>query len=437
MPPETPPIPKPDRGAAAIPFLAHHGIIPVSPPIRSSDLRLVTTSPFTYYLTRRLGITKAFARSEALARGSWLHKCFELDPFTTPSFRDSPTTALYWQVLDARLSELRLICRSRGVSSETTTDILAREDHDARTAFAWYSAAARITIHPDIGSFRSYLAKPSWRVLARELTMTVPSHLGGPPLRAVFDTLLHNSIRNELWLVDLKSTSMDPRHRLSLCAYEFQAAHYLHVLREALTRGDLAPYQLPDNIKIGGILHIAIQKPTIKFGQNDRPSREIEFTPTRGKNKGITRTEREYYGEPDLSIYLTRCDQWYQGTHEFSHLAPERDASPPVNLSFTPISILDNPAYPSYDARLSQIHAFATCEPHPNNFPYDASEFSAHGRLTPWAHFAINPVEHWPEIMAREDFVITHRDEDPHADPQIDSVSEDDQVNQDDQAPGP
>jgi hypothetical protein len=43
------------------------------------------------------------------------------------------------------------------------------------------------------------------------------------------------------------------------------------------------------------LLHLAVQKPTIKFGQNDRPSREIEFTPTRGKNKGITRTEREYY----------------------------------------------------------------------------------------------------------------------------------------------
>lgn len=414
MPPETPPIPVPAWNDAAS-FLRHHGIIPVDPPIRSSDLRLVTTSPFTYYLTRRLGITKAFARSEALARGSWLHKCFELDSFTAPTFRDSSTVLRYWQVLDARLAELKVICKSRGLDTATTTEILTRETHDARTAFAWYAAAARVSIHPTIGTFRHYLAQSAWRVLARELTLTVPSHLGGPPLRAVPDLLLHNHARNELWLVDLKSTSMDPRDRLSLCSHEFQAAHYLHVTREALTHHLLDAYSLPDDIRVGGIMHIAIQKPTIKFGQNDRPHREIQFTPSRGPNKGITRTEREYYGEPDHTIYLTRCDQWFAGTHEFSHLAPAREASPPINISYTPASILDNPAYPSYDARLSQITAFATCEPSPDNFPFDASEFASHGRLTPWAHFAINPVQHWPEIMAREGFVVNHRDtEEPH-----------------------
>lgn len=427
MPPETPPIPRPDRGRDALPFLAHHGIVPTSPPIRSSDLKLCTSSPFTYYLTRRLGLTKTFSHSEALSRGSWLHKAFELDPLTgTTSFRDGPAPVLYNHVLQERLGELRIQAKARGLDSETTSTILAREERDAQTALAWYGSAARVTIHPDIGSFRSYLSRPHWRLLAREHTETVPSHLEGPPLKAVFDTLLHNTVRNELWIVDLKSTSLPPTVRLSLCAYEFQAAHYLHILREALAAGHLTAFNLPDDIRIGGIMHIAIQKPTITFGQNDRPYQLVDFTPSRGKNKGITRQEKEYYGEPSLDIYLTRCDHWFQGTHEFSHLAPTRDSEPPVNISFTPLSILDNPLYPSYDARLSLIHSYATCEPTPDNFPYDASEFSAKGRLTPWGHFAINPVHHWPEIMAREGFIVAHRDtEEPHGEEDPEDLQED------------
>ena len=427
MPPETPPVPSPSR-SDALPFLAHHGILPRVPSLRSSDFKTVASNPFAYYLTRRLGITRRFSWSAALSRGSWTHKCFELDPLHTPSFTETPNIrSAFHTVLESRLAELSAISTSLSLPSTTHEEILARERNDAETAFAWYATASSLRVSSTVRSFRHYLAHPTWRDLGPEITLECP--LPSNPsltLKGVADRLLHNIHTNELWIADLKTTSLDPRDRLSLCSHEFQASHYLSIARLLVTDPSFRSlHDLPDDIRVGGMIHIAMLKPTITLCSDDRPYRLVDFTPSRGPNKGITRQEKEFYGEPSLDHYLARCDRWYKGTHEYSDLAPLRESSPPTNISFTPASILDNPSFPSYTARLNLLTYYATLDPQPDNFPYDATQFQAQKKLSPWAPFAICPVEHWPEIMAREGFIIAHRDEDPSDAQEEDPPSED------------
>lgn len=425
MPPEIPPLPAPTMGAEAIPFLSHHGIIPRSPTLRSSDFKLASSSPFLYYLTRRLGIARRWAWSAALSRGSWAHKCLELDSFTThtPGVSTAAHT-LFESALTARLDELRAIAASMGTDSATVETILERERLDARTAQAWYSCISSIPISPTHGNFRAYLSRPCWRDLGAEIPITTPHPIDptAPGLRGTLDRLFHNVHTNQLWILDLKSTALNPRDRLSLCSHEFQTAHYLFILKQLLSDFEfLKDHDLPPDVTVGGMMHIAFQKPPLVFGTLDRPCKFVDFTPTRGPNKGITRSEKEYYGEPSSDLFIERCLRWYRGTHEYSHLAPLRELSPPVNISFTPISILDNPAYPSYTARINFLTSYATCEPFPDNFPYDAVQFQTFKKLSPWAPFALCPVADWPEIMTREGFLIAHRDEEfPDAVPEED-----------------
>ena len=49
------------------------------PLLRSSDLRGLA-DPFSWFLTRRLGLTPAVSHSKALSRGSWFHAAFQAWP---------------------------------------------------------------------------------------------------------------------------------------------------------------------------------------------------------------------------------------------------------------------------------------------------------------------------------------------------------------------
>lgn len=419
MPPCTPAPPVPTgRGRDAAAFLSYHGLVPRTCPIRSSCYESGLSNPFIYYLTRRLGLARPFDSSTALTRGSWTHTCLELDPLSCPpAALEQPLHA----VLKLRLDELKTQCESQGIVGDSLKAFLDRETKDALSALAWYQAASSVTITPQHRDFRTYLSRDHWVILGHELKATyLDPSFPKTPLVGVYDLLLYHRTHNTLWVLDLKTCSESPVTRLATCPIEFQTQHYLHILRELVRSGVLqAQFNLPADVQPMGMIHLAIQKPTIEFGQLDRSFREVPFTPKTGKNKGITRMEKEFYGEPTLSNYFTRCRHWYNATDDYTHLAPARatpEVGPPVNLSFSPItSVLDADGTIQYTSRLKYIEDLARREATPENFLVSASDLRSFGSLSPWAPFALCPVKHWPEIMQREGFIVSFRDEDtPH-----------------------
>lgn len=414
MPPEITPIPLPDgRGRESVPFLEANGLVARIPPIRSSDYELALADPFRYYLTRRLGIVPAHSWSAALSRGSWLHRFFEYDPFTDAG---ASINFSVQKLLEKRLAELQEINNALGIVGDSNRDLLAREKLDVETSLGWYMAARTVKINDKYGTFPQFLSQPYWRILDRELPIShVPLNRSShtPPLNGILDLLLYNERQNNLWILDLKSCAEPCINRLATCPLEFQTQHYLHILSNlVLSKTWREKYALPDNVTIAGMMHLAIQKPDIKFCQVDRSYRMVPFTPSSGKNKGITREEKEFFGEPVLANYIKRCAQWYTGKGEYLHLEAEREVAPTVNISISPMAkVLDTDGYFEYNSRLTYVEGLATCEAFPARFITSASALRAFGKLSKYAPFAMTLPRLWPEIMEREGFIVAHREE--------------------------
>lgn len=411
MPPEVKTISLPvGRGRDVVPFLESLGLVSRVPPIRSSDYEVILSNPFHYYLARRLGLMQRLKWSKALSRGSWTHKAFELDDFSHPS----PLTVGYWKAWDDRVAELKVSCGSMGIVGQSRESILAREEKDAKCALAWYSAAASVLL-PRYGSFRSFMAEPYWQILGREVRMTYKDpRYPQTPLVAMLDGLVYHRKHNTLWAVDLKTCEESPLVRGATCSIEFQTQHYSWVVQNLVKAGIVqAKFNLPPDVRYEGMMHLILQKPSIELSSLDRDCRLEAFTPTRGKNKGVTRMEKVYYGEPRLENYLARCKSWYLGEGDYSHLAEERkrkEVGPPVNISFS-TDILDEEGMTEYNNRLSLIYDHATRPAYPFAFCRSTSALRQFGSLHPMYPFSVVPVADWAEVMEKDGFMIAHRDE--------------------------
>lgn len=401
------------RGALAASYLAESGLPSMVPNIRSSDLELCLSNPFVYYLTRRLGLARGFSSSEALSRGSWFHKIWELDDTSQPA----PHIIGLDHAITKRRAELAKTCETLGIIGDSRTTILDAERREAETVRAWYEASATCPINAAYGSWRDYFTRPNWSLLAKELTISAPNpRVGGVPhcrLVAQLDALYYNRLNNTLWINDFKTTSHDPLVRMLTCTREFQTQHYLYILNWRLQNDPTfrATYNLPDNVTVGGMIHTVISKPSIEFGQADRNFTVYDFTPSRGKNKGITRQEKEYYGDPVYSNYLVRVRSWYSSTGDYSHLAPAREANPLCNISISPLSsVLDEDGLAEYDDRVSFITSHAKRDAYPSNFLLSTRELTAHGTVSPFAPFAFTPIRSWPDLLAPNQLVISPRD---------------------------
>lgn len=406
--------PPSSRDASVVPFLESIGLIAAIPPVRSSYYSSALSNPFFFYLTARLGLTSAFRDSDALSRGSWFHTAAETsdhDPLTHP--------IVYFDKLRDRQLSLKKLCSSMALSVERTSRILGREELDAHTAFAWWTAHLDVPLPSPFRSVRSFLAEPYWQSLGRELSVTCANpHDHRCPQRITIDQLLYHSGHHTLWLLDYKTTSLPPTLRMSVCPDDFQTQLYLDTTRSALQAGHLdsiltAASVARKDLKVAGMMHIAIQKPGIRFGESDRPYRTVEVTPTRGKNKGLTRLEREYLDEPpSLSNFTKRVRDHMTATGEYQHLASER-SEPCVNISFTPSSSLEGPAFSAYNDRLRFLTEMLTRPAFPSAFLSNPSAYTHQGQLVPFAHFALCPVRDWPRIMSEHSLVVQRRDDTP------------------------
>jgi hypothetical protein len=376
-------------------WLEAHGIFARLPKIRSSDYRLIRSCPRTYYLSRRLGLVKAFQYSQALTRGSWVHLAFAC-------ILDDPTDRAMKleSAIVARCEELRDMCKQMGVSGEKTREMVAREELDARTSIAWFNAALQV---PDgSGKILAQRFAEDWTVVDQEPTIAYGDCLIQP------DCLLRDKA-GKCWIVDFKTTGMSTNARLQTCPLEFQTQHYFHTMHEGL-QDRLLEIQYCAPEELAGVLHIAVRKPSIEFGMKDRPFTLDESPFKSGPRKGEPRNERIYTGEPDPYLYEQRCLDWYMGRGEYSHFEPERLTDPCVAISMTSRELLLAEDLKSeYHDRLSFIRKYTSRTSQPCEFEI-GDPVVQHGTPSPYLPFHLVEPGKWPELILAEGFLQRDRD---------------------------
>lgn len=407
MPPE---FRSPDAGDA-VEFLEAHGIVAVRPPVRSSDFRLATESPFHYLLARRFGLVPRLSWSQALNRGTWFHQAFAMMHLAPDDF-----TQGYANLLQLRLDELSQVCSDFGIDSEKKRAILATEEQDHSTSLAWYKACTTISL-PDVGTIHDVLTAPHFRPLCAECTMEVEFRVPffHKPARCVAqpDLMLYHTGQNSVWIVDYKTTAVSPIDRAASCPIEPQTQHYLHILEAKLQDPKFREAnELPPDVRVGGMMHVIVQKPSIEFGMKDRDYL-LDTSPFKsGPRKGQPRNEKVYQGEPRLENYIQRCLDWYAGEGEYAHLVADRQTSPVINISYTSAEALRDEMWRrQYHARLQSVNQWRVRKPDPGVFPWPSSVSGVSGRKDTYAPFVLRPITEWPAIVREEGFAIVRRDQ--------------------------
>ena len=401
MPPKTQEIKPPQEGESAIPWLESYGLVAEQPPIRSSDYETVLGNPFSYYLHRRLGLSDALRWSEALSRGSWFHKRFEYCQLP-----DDQAGILLDKSLEERKEELTGICKEMNIQADERKNIIEREVQDFQVTSAWYDAIK--------GKPMEWINQSHFRFLGSEIKAIYhDDRFPGTPLIAQFDALLYHEEQNSLWVVDLKTCGESPTDRLQTCTIEYQTQHYIEIARLLVASGELQEsFELPADVRVAGMAHIAVQKPTINFGLNDRDFQEEEHTLKSGPRKGQVEIRRKYLGEPRYENYVARCKRWYAGEGEYEHAKVDREENPPVNISYT-FNRRHDPqdVNPEWYARTKMIHHYATIPPEPSNFPKSASSLRSFGKLSKMAPFYLTGVAQWINIIKELRLITLRRDE--------------------------
>lgn len=450
MPPETAPVQMPkDRGRSARQFLETEGLVPRIPPVRSSDYNLALTDPFAYYLRRRLGLTQALSYSEALSRGSYFHTLFAL-------YDRDDRTQIYRRMCKARLDEINTICRDLRLSEDTRTVSVQNEQVDQAFATAWYSAFENL---PCIqGKSALHHLSSNYIKLGAEVRLTwVDERFPKTRQVAQFDLLLLDRRTHKIWIVDAKTTSLPPLIRLSTVKEEFQTMHYMHALEWFLDRGLLHKQygdRLPEDAELGGMMHMAVLKPSIQFGMADRDfhwesegkrtgiAGRIMRTPVNLKDQGDyvikwtanppypepfcgsldeclaelhkhtgKKPEKAYQGEPSIERYIERCMRWYKGEGEYLDKAPDFQNDPPINISFTHAStMLDKDWRADYLSRVAMIYNLATIEANPCNFHKNIDGLRMGATLHPFSPFYLTEPKEWPGLVQSQQFLVAHRD---------------------------
>ena len=396
-------------------FLALNGLVERRPPVRSSDFRMLG-SPFHYYLTRKLGLVPALRYSAALSHGTWFHAALELQ--LNPLYTLAEATTRYQARVEQRCEEIREVCRTLAMGDQRTREIIAVEDQDAATGWAWALCAKDIPIEGSLANGRTlhqFLTDPSFTLVCQECVLKahIPADNRADPVECVAqpDMLLFHKQQRSLWIVDYKTTSVGPRIRAASCPIEPQTQHYMHIIQSMLARGELQKMaDLPDDTTVGGMLHAIIRKPTIQFGQMDRDF-TLDTTPLKsGPRKGEPRNEKVYQGEPRLENYIERCKRWYLGSEDYAHLVADRVTEPVIDLSFTSGTALLDPQWTGqYTARLNALNKWRTATIEPHEYPWP-TEVHGSGTLDTYAPFVLRPVTEWPDIVMQEGFLVSDRD---------------------------
>jgi hypothetical protein len=413
MPPEVEPAPTPTSwGEDAKNFLEYHGLVAQKPTIRGSDYEAILHCPFRYYLTRRLGLSSRLFYSEALARGSWFHERMRMGWTRPPEecWLDMLT------LLERRIEELTINCRLCGITEDKRQEFIERAEKDMRMACAWFDAMLDV---PILGgpTVRERLDAPHFRLLGQEVRAFIKNEENCiAVLVCQFDALLYHVEQNSLWIFDPKTTASPTINRLKICPLEFPCQHYSYIAKRLLELGVIQrEYGIPEDCTFGGMIHVAIRKPSIELSQNDRDCEQYEHTLQSGPRRGQVEIRKRYRGEPRSVNYFDRVRRWYHALEEYEDKRAEREKDPVVNVSTTyGSSFQDDNWVDMYHTRLNLVHAYAILRPCPRNFPQTASGLLRGKDLDLLHEFYFEHPKEWPGLVEQNHLMKTWRDEDLH-----------------------
>lgn len=375
------------------------------PPLRSSDISLANTNPFLYYLIRRLGIHNPLRQSDALDAGTWFHEAAALI--------DSPDAVSKAQ---ERLSDKCETIR-RTLQSDFNLN------PDAAQAFAdthyksgiygigIFAAMLRWRQPPSATGRKRDLSDGVAAYLSRYETISIETPYESPANYDAFgtktfasavcrpDRLVRNPSTGAVWIVDYKTTADSPSDRIAYCPLEPATSFYIRLIDSIDSTGsaDLGP-----NSYLAGMMHIVIQKPTIRPSRDDCP---FHYTSEGKRTKRYGEAHETKDGKWHISIHDTDTGEVFADCtlpthgaaltylHEATGKQPSKvymDETPrldayahrteqwwrdncdedPIDISYTTKEeVLSEPFRSSYDRLHKNLAHYATCDPDPTNFP--------------------------------------------------------------------
>lgn len=207
----------------------------------------------------------------------------------------------------------------------------------------------------------------------------------GRPLRCPCDMALVKKGTNEVWIVDYKTTSFDPKIRAIPTQISAQLALYRLVLQtqldsweEAKEKPDREPY------KVVGSIHAIIKKPGIKLcGKDEKAAKEKNITP--------------------FQAYIERLIKWYE----------EAEAKDPNNppLILDPNRFTKKAMTKELWNRLRQYSKASNSNPDIDYF-YRAGESAClqYNRPCPFMPLCNSDPVMWPDLV-RERYMIRFRED--------------------------
>lgn len=303
-------------------------------PFRSSDLPLIEGQPFLFVLTRLMNLRPPSLEGDALTMGTIVHH--HLHALLQGQEAEKPEEVSdedwihgkTWTEAYLTIPLSRILPLAGGpqtlVEQISESEILFSEDliHcrlDPLTLSFFDAGIDRLPVDP-LSQYPLFTIQP--------------------------DLIVRHPHRPEtIHVLDFKTTGHAPSDIIKVSPYRFQNSLYWHVVKTFLQEQGVQFSNLV-------MTNVIVRKPTIRFGQKDRPF-TIDTSPYRsGPNKGIPRNVKVYEGDPHPKMYLDRCLDWIQAENEYDHLKNERALSPVV---------LHGSHYPNhfiYDPWLRDVFAF-------------------------------------------------------------------------------
>ena len=433
-------------------YLEHLGICSKKVPIRGSSWTQIISDPFSFYLNVRLGLRKAINEAKALNNGSWGHAAAEYN-------NDYET---YSKLLEEKKKNISDVGKALRYSGDRLVRLLEEETRYAACGWSWWQIVSNMPFKSTNYKVQDlYDTSKILHIFSQEDKITIPGERFGvaSPIVVQPDALAVNTKTKKVWVIDWKSTSFPTSDRLSLCPLEFATQLYSHVINHLLEKKELGDHvdafdQLGiADLTFGGMMHVAYQKPSFKFGTSEDIPYRIVSDGTRKKVWGtITFSGGEYTvktmgvervwkyagpfatedeaiahlheltgkkpiketdGEPTVELYLKRCEDWYYARGKHSHLREERERSPVIDQSFVPYELLQRPhQIKEFHKRLQIVDEYSTCLATPDAFPKHSNPtgYQIKPSSSAFFPFYVTPVDQWPAIIMDKGLIQSHRD---------------------------
>lgn len=254
--------------------------------VRSSALSTLHECKRKFFFRERFGLVP-YTESASLTEGTAMHEALQMLLLGTPPSR---LTAQFNDWMRQRREQVAKSVDSAGFMPDGTDATAYLRDMElacykglAMASFVW----ANTTI-PKLIKKRPLWSMPGGglavEVLLQHQLMPTASRGNAPTLVARYDAILtdydYKNERLKLYILDHKSTSIDPLVRAQALALSPQAALYYLILTNWLKSNDI-------DADVAGIIHCIVRKPTIKYCPNT-------------KDKG------------GVGAYIERVAQWYQ-----------------------------------------------------------------------------------------------------------------------------